>query len=68
MDLFKKDYLSGNDHEIYSSSDLNLHNSVDSNLYVQYDFNNFCDENNTICKKLDFISDYEVFYKNYCLS
>jgi len=68
LDLFKKDYLSGNDHEIYSSSDLNLHNSVDSNLYVQYDFNNFCDENNTICKKLDFISDYEVFYKNYCLS
>ena len=26
LDLFKKDYLSGDNHEIYSSSDLNLHN------------------------------------------
>jgi len=68
LDLFKKDYLDNETHQIYSFNDSKLHNIVQETWYLQDKFDKLCDENKKICKKLTFLSQYESFNKANYLS
>ncbi len=68
LDLFKKDYLSWEDHQIYYVENPNIHEITSRPWYSQSDFDNLCDENKKICKKINFKSSYDSLRKTYYLS
>lgn len=64
LDLFKKDYLSKEDHQIYYSGYLDSHNISQDKSIMQDDFDNICNENQMICDKLTFKSEYDLSKKS----
>jgi hypothetical protein len=63
LDLFQKDYLNWNIHEIYSLDNWNSHNIDYITWSYNNSFDNMCEENKNICKKLTFKSEYKLSNK-----